>query len=354
MTNLHIPSKNDILDFAIVGAGIAGLTLANRLSSLGYRLAVFEKARGTGGRLSSKRAINDQQQAMAFDLGCTSFSGKSEEFQKQLDQWHLCGVIEPWLENKQGGTEYVATPRNSGLTRHLSKEVSCHYSTKIDSIEKCEDVWKLTYSNNDGDGRTDVFAKHIVLAIPSAQAYDLLPEQPALMNQMRDKINNVTLNPQWVLGLEITNDISQLSNLSFPKNDVIYSISIETSKPSREHSRDSQVLQVQATTQWSHDHIDAEKQKIESDMVKALEEILNQPVKSTNRYVHRWLYSTVKNGISNINSNYINESGLSVIGDYFSNEHFGIEASWHSAIALVEKLTEANKIQHSDRVVSNV
>jgi hypothetical protein len=354
MTNLHIPSKNEILDFAIVGAGIAGLTLANRLSTLGYSLEVFEKARGTGGRLSSKRVVNDQQQAMAFDLGCTSFSGKSEGFKMQLEHWHQCGVIKPWLENRQGNIEYVATPRNSGLTRYLSKDISCHFSTKIDSIEEFEGVWKLTYSSNDSDEKTAVFATHIVLAIPSAQAYDLLPQQPVLMNKMRNQINNVTLSPQWVLGLEITSDISQLSNLSFPENDVIHSISIETSKPSREHPRDSQVLQIQATAQWSHDHIDADKQKIASDMVKALEEVLNQPVKSTNRYVHRWLYSTVKNGISNINSNYISESGLSVIGDYFSNEHFGIEASWHSAIALVEKLTEAKKIQHSDRVVSNV
>jgi hypothetical protein len=347
-------STSDIVDFAIIGAGIAGMTLANKLNTFGYSLSVFEKARGTGGRLSSKRATNDQQQTMAFDLGCTSFSGKSPEFKMQLDQWHQRGVIEPWLEDKQGNIEYVATPRNSGLTRHLSKEVSCNFSTKIDSIEECEGVWKLTYSSNDSDDKTAVFATHIVLAIPSAQAYDLLPEQPVFMNQMRDQIKSVTLNPQWVLGLEITNNISQLSNLSFPENDVIHSISIETSKPSREHPRDSQVLQVQATVQWSHDHIEADKQKIESDMVNALELVLNQPVKSTNRYVHRWLYSTVNNNISNTNSSYISESRLSVIGDYFSNEYFGIEASWHSAIALFEKLTEAKKIQNSDRAVSNV
>ena len=36
--------NSDTLDFAIIGAGIAGLTLANKLKNLGFSLAVFEKS----------------------------------------------------------------------------------------------------------------------------------------------------------------------------------------------------------------------------------------------------------------------------------------------------------------------
>ena len=42
---------------AIIGAGMAGLTAARILSHRGARIAVFEKSRGIGGRLSTRATI---------------------------------------------------------------------------------------------------------------------------------------------------------------------------------------------------------------------------------------------------------------------------------------------------------
>jgi heterodisulfide reductase subunit A-like polyferredoxin len=47
------PELDPILDFAVIGAGIAGLTAASKINDLGFVVGVFEKARGTGGRMSS-------------------------------------------------------------------------------------------------------------------------------------------------------------------------------------------------------------------------------------------------------------------------------------------------------------
>ena len=300
--------------------------------------------------------MNDQQQAMAFDLGCVSFTAESKVFKTQLDQWHQFGVIQPWLEDEQGALHYVATSRNSALTRHLSKDVPCYFSTRINRLEKSNGLWKLTYfkSNNDNSGKDhSIFAKNIVIATPSAQAYDLLKEIPSLENEIKNHINNVPLSPQWVLAVELANDISQLSDLSFPESDVIHSISIESNKPSREHPRDTHILQIQATSQWSSDHIESEKQIIEFKMIKALESLLKQPINSINLHVHRWLYSTVDNKISHIDNYYACKSGLSIIGDYFNDGYFGTEASWFSAVALAKHLTEIKQIQQSNRANSN-
>jgi predicted NAD/FAD-dependent oxidoreductase len=40
---------------AVVGAGIAGLLLARELKARGAEVVVFEKSRGLGGRMATKR-----------------------------------------------------------------------------------------------------------------------------------------------------------------------------------------------------------------------------------------------------------------------------------------------------------
>ncbi|MFU8831791.1 MAG: FAD-dependent oxidoreductase [Wenzhouxiangella sp.] len=49
---------------AIIGAGIAGLSAADRLREVGADCTVFEKSRGLGGRMATRR-VND----LEFDHG---------------------------------------------------------------------------------------------------------------------------------------------------------------------------------------------------------------------------------------------------------------------------------------------
>jgi len=41
---------------AIIGTGIAGLSAAQALTDLGHVVQLFDKSRGSGGRMSSKRS----------------------------------------------------------------------------------------------------------------------------------------------------------------------------------------------------------------------------------------------------------------------------------------------------------
>ncbi|NRA23883.1 MAG: NAD(P)-binding protein [Oleispira sp.] len=323
------------LDFAVIGAGIAGLTFANKMHSLGFSTQVFEKSRGTGGRISSKKVHNSGQQEMAFDLGCVSFSAKSLPFKSQLECWHQIGVISPWLEDEQGILYYVANSRNSSLTRYLSKHLDCHFSTRITSINNNNGVWKLLCCRTDKE-QTIVYANNIVLATPSAQAFDLLPNQL----KMKDQLSNVVLEPQWVLAVELNNPQLNFSDVYFPNSEIIHSISIESNKPTRQHSRDSKILQIQTTTTWSHRNLEKNIHTIENDILKELEYISNQSLTVINSYLHRWLYSTVSHGLGLPKPYSWHTSGIGLICDYFDNKHFGIEASWLSAVALANNLAD--------------
>ena len=67
----------ETLDFCIIGTGISGSTIANKLNK-NFNLEVFEKAKGIGGRSSFKRL----KKKIGFDHGLQYLSPKSKVFKK--------------------------------------------------------------------------------------------------------------------------------------------------------------------------------------------------------------------------------------------------------------------------------
>ena len=94
---------------AIIGAGLSGLTLANALSPIA-NVTVFEKSRGVGGRMSTRRAAPYE-----FDHGAQYFTAKSREFMAFIEGYARSGVTHEWpipfeeIEHhrNQSGTRYV-------------------------------------------------------------------------------------------------------------------------------------------------------------------------------------------------------------------------------------------------------
>ena len=64
-----------MMDYCIVGSGIAGSTIANLLSKK-YFVEVIDKARGPGGRASNRR----YKKNLSFDHGLQYISPKSKNF----------------------------------------------------------------------------------------------------------------------------------------------------------------------------------------------------------------------------------------------------------------------------------
>jgi renalase len=345
------PKVDSLLDFAIIGAGIAGMTAASRMSGEGYKVAVFEKARGTGGRLSSKRVTAANGGFMAFDLGCVSITAKSEAFSDQLEDWHSKGVVEPWCLDHQDLTHYVAVPRNSALTRYLSKELECHYSTRVSSIQRVNDLWHLFTTEDESEGeKLLAISKNLIIAAPPAQTFDLLP----IDSPLKGELESVKVGAQWVMGLEIDNALSGSHSIQYPQSDVIYSISQESRKPGRRDSESHNdnhlgpvILQVQARSDWTSNHLDSTKDQVIAALSAELEHCLQQPLEVINAYAHRWLYSCISQGLDTREGYLWDESGLGVIGDYFNKDFHGVEAAWLSGKQLADWLTLTDSAGHS-------
>ncbi|WP_156502245.1 efflux RND transporter permease subunit, partial [Oleiphilus sp. HI0067] len=70
-------------DFAVIGAGMAGAFIAGRLQAEGKSVLIIDKARGSGGRVSSKR-LKAGEIAFGVDLGCQFFEVSHSYFEAYL------------------------------------------------------------------------------------------------------------------------------------------------------------------------------------------------------------------------------------------------------------------------------
>jgi len=76
---------------AIIGTGIAGLSAARTLHDAGQAVHLFDKSRGSGGRMASKRS-----DAGSLDLGAQYFTARDRRFAETVRQWQAGGWVDQW------------------------------------------------------------------------------------------------------------------------------------------------------------------------------------------------------------------------------------------------------------------
>lgn len=95
------------MDIAIIGAGMAGLTCGQRLFANGHKVQLFDKGRGPGGRISSRRVDVDGE-TLHFDHGAQYFTARDERFVRQVEDWEADGIVARWPMSKDDA--WVGTP----------------------------------------------------------------------------------------------------------------------------------------------------------------------------------------------------------------------------------------------------
>lgn len=147
---------------AVVGAGIAGLLLARELKARGEDVVVFEKSRGLGGRLATKRV-----EEATFDSGAQYFTAKSERFGALVAEWAASGVVVNWPG--ASAHRWIAQPSMNALGKHLAEGLEVRRESKLVRVQREFGVWELTIENQPAwrVGR-------LVLAAPLPQSLALL------------------------------------------------------------------------------------------------------------------------------------------------------------------------------------
>ena len=151
---------------AIIGAGIAGLACANRLGARGVETILFDKARGAGGRMSTRR-IETPAGPVRLDHGAQYFTARNPLFVDQVSMWHKNGLAAPWPE--AGPDAWVGAPTMNAPIRHMASQHEVRFSDHVQGLVRDDGMWWL-HADAGAQGPFD----GIIIAVPAEQAAPFL------------------------------------------------------------------------------------------------------------------------------------------------------------------------------------
>lgn len=195
----------EIVDVALIGAGLAGLICAQQLHQAGYRVVAIEKSRGVGGRLATRRLSQTRA-----DLGAPYLeaSGRLSSllFQNLSDrqilqpwtetvwQWHETGAPQPQAPTNR----YIAPSGMTAVGKFLAGDLDIWFDRRaIAMVETPEHRWHLSLEapRHSTDLPLELTAKAIVLAIPAPQALALLEPFQASSPEFLEKVRSQDYDP---------------------------------------------------------------------------------------------------------------------------------------------------------------
>lgn len=299
---------------AIIGAGLAGLTVAHNLKDFA-EITLFEKSRGVGGRISTRRA-----EPYFFDHGAQYFKASTDEFKLFIKPMIKEGVLKPWearfveiedrkvTQKRQWGKEYphyVGEPGMNAMAKYLSKGLQIHLSTCVKSINKHNGKWALTDEKGNALGEFD----WVISSVPPQQASVLLPSSLPFYSNVKA----VTMQGCFSLMLGFEKALPLEFDAALVRGENISWISVNASKPGRHNAF---CLVAHSDNNWADEHIEDDPELVMDYLCEQTSEVIGHEVsKAEYKAIHRWRYANI-----------VKQTG----GTHFidTTEHIGICGDW--------------------------
>lgn len=294
---------------AIIGAGMAGITAARNLIAAGHNVRIFEKSRGSGGRLASKRSDMGR-----VNLGAQAFSTTDPLFLEELNSWHQAG----WVERSKTDSSYwTGTPYMSALTRNLLGDINTHFACEIRALSHHSDGWLLYDQHQQAHGPF----QQLIVAIPAPQAEVLLRN---CAPELAEQAACVDMQSVWMVALGFKEPITLAKKLELLHNEVIAEV-IHTPQ-SAEHPM--QTLMLRANEKWTKEHLLDQREQVIAALTASLATLLDNPLPAADSaFAHRWLYAF---GALGKPSTLLADAqrGIYIAGDWCS--YGDVYSAWHS------------------------
>ncbi len=321
--------------FAIIGAGMAGISCARTLVQAGHTVTVFEQESEPGGRMASCDSPFG-----TFDDSTQYFTARGPRFIMALEtsprfckRWSA-NTIQLIDESGQVGSSpmsaaeahWVGVPDMKSLVVGWATDLTdltdqmelqtCVTHIAPDALKPSQWQLKAVYLN----GAQRVFSgfNAVLLALPSLQAHKLL-QNSELLASWCHPLEAVQVAPCWTLMLAFPQamqpGLSALGpqwNAARSTHHRIAWLARESSKPGRSTV---ERWTVQASNAWSQEHLHDDPARVQTKLRKAFAEVTGIHAEPAYVDSHRWLYAkTIQPlGYSHL---WQPELGLGICGDW--------------------------------------
>lgn len=273
---------------AIIGAGLSGTIVARALAAKA-KVTVFEKSRGVGGRMSTRRADDYQ-----FDHGAPYFEANSPAFIETVANWQANGWVDAWhcrkFHNHAITTTdvYVASPRMNSLAKHIAAGLEVVTQQRVANAQRVGEQWHLFGDEGEKLGQFD----WLISSAPPEQAQTLLPSDLGFYSRLAA----VQMQPAFCLMLGFR-EPAELSFDVYQSHDPVVSrIVVNSAKPQREQGF---TVVIEATAHWSEQNLEQTTEYVHEELLTRAEAILLQRlINADYQSSHRWRYAVAAQSAS--------------------------------------------------------
>lgn len=293
-----IASPVDLVDVAVVGAGIAGLACARALIDAGRRVVVLEKSRGVGGRCATRRMMGQP-----VDLGLAYYHADDAELlaalaavpATALPDWprRVVGSGAPChpAAFRPGQRRLAFAEGVNAFPRHLARGIPIRLGARVTRMHALP-----THVALDLEDDVPQIARDVVLTMPAPQAQAILPnEEGRALRAVHGLLGAVHTYPAitLVLGYDPARVAAPEFDILYPESStIVQSIAHDSAKRDDPTYR---VLVVHARAAWSQTHLEAGadvwRDALLAEVVRLLGGWAADVAWSD---VHRWRYAKVE------------------------------------------------------------
>jgi len=270
---------NRPVSVGIVGGGMAGLTCAVQLAQRGIASTIFDKGRGPGGRMATRRIAAGNRE-ISFDHGAQYFTARDPAFIAVCRTWQAEGVIAPWPA--AGSEAWIGVPGMNAPLRHMAGGLDVRWGTRADSVSREGALWQVR------TGDTAHYFDRLVAAVPAEQAAVLLADAAP---EIARRAAAVRSDPCWAVMALFDQPIDIAADVVRDDGAPIPWAARNGAKPGREGA-ESWVIQ--GSPKYSSEVLERTPRDICPMMLAQLfDQVGVAPVEPVHCAAHRWRYARV-------------------------------------------------------------
>ena len=273
---------------AIIGAGLTGLRAARRLTEAGIETRLFDKSRGVGGRVATRR-LERNGLNLCFDHG-TPFltSPQLQAISKPMNSLPNPLPLDVAAHSELGSESLICMADGMNqIGKWLASGLEIHLNRPVTEIVPSGSTrqWQILTGDDVVPDDFDL----IITTTPPHQAAEILRSSDSTVVTA---LNAIEPQGCWSLMLVTEPPLPLgLGLVSLPESQIIERVINENAK-----GRSSERLglcTVHAKRSWSQRHMQSPKVDVQAAMIEALQSLGLNSGNIVHAQLHRWLYAGV-------------------------------------------------------------